>query len=145
MEWEAQYIGLQYRELGRDRAGLDCWGLVVLVLREQLGLEVDEFPVARSSGCGGMQAQIEQQSGTFDWPEVDRREVQPFDVCVMFSIWRDAADQRLQRGPIHCGLVATRARVLHIERNTASVCIPIGRLEQRNRIKGFYRYRRITP
>jgi cell wall-associated NlpC family hydrolase len=130
MEWAEQYIGLQYRELGRDRDGLDCWGLVVMVMREQLGLEVDEFPIAK-------------ESGTAEWPEVERREAQPFDVCVMYSIWRHPL-RGLQRAPIHCGLVAPRARVLHIERHTACVCIPIARLEQRNRIKGFYRYRRIT-
>jgi cell wall-associated NlpC family hydrolase len=38
--WAAQYVGLPFRDKGRARTGLDCYGLVVLVLREQFGVEV---------------------------------------------------------------------------------------------------------
>lgn len=32
------YVGIHWQPLGRTRAGCDCWGLVRLVLAEQLGV-----------------------------------------------------------------------------------------------------------
>jgi cell wall-associated NlpC family hydrolase len=30
-DWAANYIGLPFREHGRDHNGTDCWGLVTLI------------------------------------------------------------------------------------------------------------------
>ena len=41
--WHVPYLGLRYLLGGRTRAGLDCWGLVCLVYREQRGIELPVF------------------------------------------------------------------------------------------------------
>lgn len=38
--WAGRYIGLPFAEHGRDRSGIDCWGLVRLALLEQFSISV---------------------------------------------------------------------------------------------------------
>lgn len=43
-DWINDYVGVPYVENGRDRAdGWDCWGLVLVVYRERLGLELPDW------------------------------------------------------------------------------------------------------
>ncbi len=48
--WIAHYVGLPFADLGRDRAGIDCWGLVRLVLAERFEVQVPAWD-GRYPGC----------------------------------------------------------------------------------------------
>lgn len=41
--WVGYYLGLPYKEKGRDRQGLDDWGLYRLVIAEQFGIALPSF------------------------------------------------------------------------------------------------------
>lgn len=43
LAWINDYVGVPYRHNGRDRAGWDCWGLVLAVYRDMLGLELPDW------------------------------------------------------------------------------------------------------
>ena len=41
--WVNDYVGVPYVENGRDRAGWDCWGVVLAVYRDRLGVELPDW------------------------------------------------------------------------------------------------------
>ncbi len=44
--WAKAYVGLPYRAHGRDMAGVDCWGLVRLVMAREFGVDLPDMAAA---------------------------------------------------------------------------------------------------
>lgn len=69
--WWNQYVGLPYKDAGRERSGLDCAGLVCLVYREQYGLDVDVFfDTYLSSDLKASEEMLKEARK--DWHQVDK-------------------------------------------------------------------------
>ena len=43
MNWVQDYVGLPYEMCGRSFEGVDCWGLVVMVYRNELGIVLPDW------------------------------------------------------------------------------------------------------
>lgn len=43
LHWSSDFVGIPHSELGRDRSGADCWGLLYIVFREHLNIEVPSY------------------------------------------------------------------------------------------------------
>lgn len=41
--WASNYVGIPYRDRGRDRDGVDCWGLVRLVYADRFGVILPDY------------------------------------------------------------------------------------------------------
>jgi len=140
--WVAGYIGIPFLDLGRDRHGCDCWGLVRLVLAEQAGLELPSLATsyrseANAAGVGDV-VEAERRSGA--WQRINVGEEQPFDLVEMSGAARVAGSGWVF-GPLHVGVVVTSGWLLHVERGTAAVLARY-REDQaiRRRVLGFWRH-----
>lgn len=128
--WTDAYIGLPFLADGRDRAGLDCWGLVRLVYAERLGIDLpDKAGIYRDESRETLReiaAAMEEESRR--WMLVDAPRY--CDVILMHS------------GPLHChvGLWVKRNTMLHVSAGIDSTVEPINGLIRRNTIIGYYRH-----
>ncbi|ALF02043.1 C40 family peptidase [Salipiger profundus] len=130
MSWSNAYIGLPHVAFGRERDGCDCWGLVRLVYRERLGIDLPAYAPARA--CALEEAEIEALIGSAvtggDWVQVARPEA--FDVLVF------------RRGGYrsHIGLVVDARFMLHSP-ETGSALADITAPRWRSRFEGAWRFR----
>jgi cell wall-associated NlpC family hydrolase len=129
--WAGHYIGLPFADHGRSRSGLDCWGLVRLVMAEQFGIALPSFDTEyrRAADAEEVGALIGRE--TVRWIEIEPGE----------EILGDVIVARLRGRPMHTGLVLGDQRMLHVERGVNSAIEPYAGPRWRDRIYGFYRYR----
>jgi cell wall-associated NlpC family hydrolase len=133
--WVANYVGLPWRVLGRDRTGLDCYGLVRLVLAERCGLAL---PLLDGGGWHGHREPVvidalasfistELHQG---WNPVDFADGRCGDLALLLMHGR----------PIHLGLMVAPGRMLHIQEGHDSGLARLDSLPWRSRLVGIYRH-----
>lgn len=127
----SKYVGIPFKDRGRDRTGIDCWGVVRLVYRDHFGLELPSY--------------IEQYVTAFDHIELGnliRKERYKKWNAYPLGAERigDVILIRLKGQPMHVGIVTKQGYMLHVM-NGIDVCEEsyLTRL-WRCRIVGFYRY-----
>ena len=112
--WWERYVGLPWKLGGRDRKGLDCWGLARLVLAEQRGILLPSWnddPDAMNHSVHGRGRAFRRHLGEFE--RVPDGQEEPFDIATLFvgkALW-------------HVGVLASKpSAVLHIEDEGGSLC-----------------------
>ena len=128
--WAGHYIGLPFLSHGRDRSGLDCWGLVRLAMAEQFGLALPSLVTSyrRSTDVAGISGLIAAE--TQKWSPVVKGDEDLGDVIVL----------RLRGEPLHVGLVLGDGQMLHVERGINSAIESYRGPRWAERVFGFYRY-----
>ena len=126
------YMPIPFKERGRDHGGIDCYGLVYLISREQLGREVPSYAEAYSTCMDQREiSSMIQQETSSTWEPVEQHRVQAGDLVVL----------RIAGHPWHCGVMLDRVKFLHIERG-ANVCRDdVTSLRWAKRVDGFYRWK----
>ena len=108
-DWPNRFTGVPFADLGRTRAGCDCWGLVRLVYAEVLGIALPSYAGGYVSAeeRAGVAALLDAADDSGPW------------VCVTREGWPIAAFDVLvfRRGGLraHVGVAIDDARMLHIE------------------------------
>lgn len=129
-----RYVGTPWVELGRSFKGCHCYGLAWLYAHNEAKVDLpwsDEV-----SGSDRRAADIFMTAaGNGDWPEIARADARAFDLVLMTG----------EHGaPSHIGIMVSATHVLHVERNTAAVCVPLDDRSVRSRLIGFYRYKALA-
>lgn len=121
--WILPYIGLRHALGGRDRNGVDCWGLLYLVYREHFGIELPVFPGVTVAGLADVVDLIQREVDSC-WFEV----VAPFDGAAVAMSQKSAMH--------HVGLYAEAdgGKVIHCW-NSQNVIVET--LASLRRFKGF--------
>lgn len=130
-DWAAEYVGLPFETGGRDRAGLDCYGLLALVLREQFGQIIPAHDsISFDAGYDRAALAAFMETNRTDWIEIPAGDEQPGDGILM----------RMMGHPIHVAVVVAEGWMLHIEDGIDACLERYDGPKWRRRIIGFYRY-----
>lgn len=128
MWWNA-YIGTPFAEKGRDKSGLDCWGLVRLVYAEHLQIDLPSYAerYRDTNDRETLNALVEAEKNC-KWVAVDKPK--PYDVVILTMLGL----------PTHVGVVVNSRQMLHCLKGSNTVLEDFTSLKWRHRVKGFLRW-----
>lgn len=133
--WYNKYVGLPYKEGGRDfEGGFDCWGLVRQVILDQTGKELPRLDGVTYNPNGDkrelLKAISEYTQEPFGWKRLTNDE----KPCIYNVIWLRNG------GPIHFGVMIDDKRFLHIEDGCDSVIEKLDSPRWNRKIRGFFKH-----
>ena len=121
------YIGLPYKENGRDESGIDCWGLARLFYKRELNIDLPSYAELYDGSYDPRVPQtIEQYKD--NWAKSDIP--QTGDLC-LFKIMGE---------PSHVGIYLGGDKFLHSRDGKDSVIERLDNPMWFRRLEGFYRY-----
>jgi len=117
--WASKYVGIPYLLGGRDRKGLDCWGLLRLIYLEVKEIQLPELPGICAQATLGIAHSIHQIS-TQEWHLLDK----PEEACVVamsqkeilhhVGIWTFSDGGKIIHCREGCSVVAETVRTLRL-------------------------------
>lgn len=128
--WTNDFIRVPFLDKGRSRTGSDCWGLVGLIYKELLGIELPSLLFYQDTKDGkAIKHIIEEECSR--WEEIALGEEKEYDVAVF----------RMRGFPSHVGVVYEPGKMIHCERGIGTHLTDYkdGRQWHR-RLVGFYRH-----
>lgn len=123
--WWGEYVNLPFLDRGRTRDGLDCWGLVRLVYREQRGIALPDLGGEYLNTRDGDALAPLLQAQLPAW-----RPVAPGEFAVPLFTLPD--------GRLHVGVMVDAQHVLHATRDCNVVRERLSSLSLTGRFEGCF-------
>jgi sulfur carrier protein ThiS len=122
-----QYIGIPYVEKGRDGSGVDCWGLVRLIYKNEYNIDLpsfsSEYTVDDDARIGELFAQYKEGWEHLDVPEAGN--------VVLFRMFGTDS---------HIGVLVSPTHFIHVREGRDSVIEALNSTKWAKRISGYYKY-----
>ena len=122
------YIGLPYKDNGRDESGIDCWGLVRLFYKRELDIDLPSYTEEYSGRNDPTLADTVFEHRADNWIRIST----PEPGCViLFNIMGE---------PTHVGVYIGDNKFIHSRGGLDSVVESLNNFKWRTRVEGYYRY-----
>lgn len=131
-DWAKNYVGIPFKENGRDRDGCDCWGLLTMIWQQEFGKPLPEYTGHRWKPHGSA-----KEIG----PDVSDYVSQFTLIKPEQAVMGDGVLIRMRGHPLHVGLVLEPGWMIHSHEEADSCIEDYRRPTWERRILGFYRYR----
>jgi probable lipoprotein NlpC len=142
MHWSARYVGIPFIDRGYDATGCHCWGLAHLVYHRECGIVLPRHDTITIDQLKERVRAIYTASMMPPWVPVTD-ECRDFDVVLMAVSAKDDAG-RPRRFAGHIGVAVGPRLVLHVERGTDAVCVPVNHFSIRHRLLGVWRHEALS-
>lgn len=129
MDAFAKYVGIPFKEGGRNRDGIDCYGLVRLILFEVFSvatLDYSDYRIDNRADCAHL---INKGAANGEWEAVQHPA--RGDVVVL----------NIHGQPMHCGMVLGSGLFIHASHETGVVVERLNAPCWTRRISKFFRHR----
>lgn len=128
--WVNEYIRIPFKERGRERDGVDCWGLARLIYRDRLNIDLPSLSEYEHTKDKVKISDI-IRSESHMWEHVVKDEEKPYDIAVF----------RMLGQPMHVSIVVEPGLMIHCERGSG-VYLTYYYTEQQwdRRLEGFFRH-----
>lgn len=122
-----KYIGLPYKDVGRDESGIDCWGLARLFYKQELGIELPSYDNLYTTAH---ESSATEALATYrdNWEETKTPKIG--DLC-LFNIYGE---------PAHVGIYIGNYKFLHAREGQTSVIESLNAYAWNKRFAGFFAY-----
>lgn len=129
--WWNDYLTIPFVEKGRSRAGADCWGLVRMVYRDILSVDLPDYlGIYETTLDADEIADCIKSESSAHWKKVT--EEKEFDVIIL----------RMRGLPMHVGIVTKVGKMLHCSKDIGTVHEPYRNMRWNGRVMGFERWNR---
>lgn len=125
--WANQYIGIPFKSGGRDRDGIDCWGLARLVYQEQYNINLPSFSAEYTEGDTDRMAELLAQ-----YREGWEATTTPKDGDLVLI--------RVNGAETHIGIAIDGEKFLHVKKGTDACIERFNSVAYARRIVGYFRY-----
>lgn len=128
-----RYMNIPFKECGMDFNGCDCAGLLYLIYKNELGIELPDWRGMYSTTQYSNGLELERILTSMlgdNGIEVPLGSVQPFDVLSI----------RIGKAEMHVGIVIDKNRFIHIVDGDRVLCERINSIKWKQRITGAFRH-----
>lgn len=124
--WSNKYIGIPYKSGGRDREGIDCWGLARLVYKEEYSIDLPSFSSYAENDTDRINELITQYKE--GWTET--KEIVPGTLVLL----------RIRGSNTHIGIAISSTQFLHAREGQDSSIESFSNSHWNKRISGYFKY-----